>query len=88
MISIAISAFVTIFALGLLIVSLFSYRRHRNMKLLIISVVFLLFLMKGILLSIGLIYEDMVLSVLTSLVFIGAFDFIVLLLLFLATFRR
>ena len=56
--SIAISAFVTIFSLGLLLISIISYWRHKNVKLIFVSVVFLLFLIKGILLSIGLIYED------------------------------
>jgi len=87
-ITIAISAFITIFSCGLFLVSLLSYRRHRSNKLLLISIVFLLFLIKGLILSIGLFYEQEIFAILSSLIFIGVFDFFVLLLLFLATLRR
>jgi hypothetical protein len=61
--SIVIDACITIFALGLLIVSILSYRKYKNLKLLFVSLVFLVFLIKGILLSLGLFYEDFALVI-------------------------
>ena len=84
--SIVISAFVTMFSLGLLVVSLASYRRHKNLKLLFVSFVFLVFLLKGILLSIGLFFDEIV--VFTSVSFMGVFDVFILVLLFVATLKR
>ena len=55
---IILSAFVTIFSVGLLAVSLASYRKYNNLKLLFVSLVFFIFLVKGILLSLGLFYEN------------------------------
>jgi hypothetical protein len=87
---IAISAAVTIFALGLLIVSLMSYRRYRNSKLLFISCVFVVLLIKGVLLSISIFYPvqlkpvtDFMYSPLS-----GFFDVMVLALLFIGTLKR
>jgi hypothetical protein len=87
-ISIASSAFVTNFSLGLLFVSILSYRRHKNVKLLFVCVVFLLFLIKGIILSLGLIYEEELSSIVSSVIYTGLFDLLVLILLFAATLRR
>jgi len=81
-----VSAFVTIFALGLLVVSLASYRRHKRVKLLFVCFVFVVFLVKGVLLSLGLFYEDIVFF--TSPAYFGLFDVIILILLFLATLKR
>ena len=83
---IIISAFVTIFSLGLLIVSLASYKKHKNLKLLFVSIVFMVFLVKGILLSLGLFYQG--LSLTNSLEYNGLFDLIILILLFMATLKR
>ena len=60
-----ISAFITIFSVGLLAVSLASYRKYKNLKLLFVSFVFVVFFIKGILLSFGLFNEDIA-SILTS----------------------
>ena len=83
---IIISAFVTIFALGLLVVSLASYRKYKNLKLLFVSIVFFVFLIKGILLS--LLLFDIQIIDFTSGPFNGLFDLIILILLFLATLKR
>lgn len=83
---IIISAFVTIFSLGLLAVSLASYRKYRNLKLLFVSIVFLVFLIKGILLSLSL-FDFQVIE-LTTYTYNGFFDLIILILLFLATLKR
>ncbi len=52
--SIIINACITIFSLGLLIVSLMSYRKYKNAKLLFVSIVFLVFFVKGIVFSLSL----------------------------------
>jgi len=83
---IVISAFITIFSVGLLGVSLASYRKYKNLKLLFVSLVFLVFLVKGILLSLGLFNEDI--SSILSGTYAGLFDLFVLILLFIATLKR
>ena len=83
---IIISAFITIFSVGLLLVSLASYKKYKNLKLLFVSLVFLVLLIKGILLSIGLFFED--LTILNNITYNGLFDLVVLILLFVATLKR
>ena len=83
---IIISAFVTIFSVGLLAISLASYRKYKNLKLIFVSLVFLVFFIKGILLSLSLFQEEMI--VINSSQFIGLFDLIILILLFIATLKR
>ena len=83
---IIISAFITIFSVGLLAVSLASYRKYKNLKLLFVSLVFLVFLIKGVLLSLGLFNEDIAI-ILTS-TYAGLFDLAILILLFIATLKR
>jgi len=48
---ILISAFLTIFSAGLLLISLASYHKYKSLKLLCVCLVFLVFLIHGILLS-------------------------------------
>jgi len=83
---IIISAFITIFSVGLLAVSLASYKKYKNVKLLFVSLVFLVLLIKGILLSLSLFTEELV--VFTSIPYAGMFDLIILILLFIATLKR
>lgn len=83
---IIISAAVTIFSLGLLLVSLASYRKYKNLKLLFVSIVFLVFLIKGILLSLSLFIDEI--AVIKSTPYTGLFDLIILILLFIATLKR
>ena len=83
---IIISAFITIFSVGLLAVSLASYKKYKNLKLLFVSLVFLIFLIKGVLLSLGLFNEDIA-TILTS-TYAGLFDLAILILLFIATLKR
>lgn len=83
---IIISAFITIFSVGLLAVSLASYKKYKNLKLLFVSLVFLVFLIKGVLLSLGLFNEDIA-TILTS-TYAGLFDLAILILLFIATLKR
>ena len=86
---IAISAGITIFSLGLLIVSLVSYKKYKNSKLLFITLVFFVLLIKGILFSVSLFFPE--LSMINSLLFSiygGLFDLTILVLLFIATLKR
>lgn len=84
--SIILDACITIFALGLFIVSLLSYRKYKNTKLLFVSLVFFVFLIKGMLFSISLFNEQ--LAELTSNPYFRLFDLLVLILLFIATLKR
>ena len=84
--SIIISAGITILALGMLLVSLLSYRRFKNSKLLFVSGAFLLFFIKGLLLSIELFTSE--LTWFTSSMYFHAIDVIILILLFTATLKR
>jgi len=83
---IIISAFITIFSVGLLAISLASYKKYKNKKLLFVSLVFFVLLIKGILLSLNLFTEEY--SILNSLQYVGIFDLIILVLLFIATLKR
>ena len=83
---IIISAFVTIFSVGLLAISLASYRKYKNLKLLFVSLVFLIFLIKGVLLSISLFTEEFV--IINTMPYSGLFDLVILILLFIATLKR
>ena len=84
--SIIISGFLTIFAFGLLIVSLASYKKYKNSKLVFVSLVFLVFFIKGMLTSIGLFYEQ--LTIINLSPYNGLFDLVILILLFIATLKR
>lgn len=86
---IIISAVVTIFSVGLLVVSLLSYKKYKNVKLLFISLVFIVFLIKGILFSLSLFYPSFTeLDMMLFSIYSGMFDVVVLILLFVATLKR
>jgi len=84
--SIVIYGCMTIFALGLLVVSIFSYRKYRNNKLIFVSLSFLMFFIKGVLLSIGM-FNQQIQDLMQS-PYNGIFDFVILTLLLLATLKR
>ncbi|MCX6665931.1 MAG: hypothetical protein NT038_07750 [Euryarchaeota archaeon] len=86
-ITICISACITIFSLGLLWISLASYRKYRNIKLLVVSLVFVVFFIRGILFSLSLFYKDMV-GLISSGIVDGLIDLSILVLLFIATLKR
>ena len=83
---IVLSAFITIFSVGLLFVSLASYRKYKNLKLLFVSLVFLVFLIKGVLQSISLFSGEI--PLLNLFINSGLFDLLILILLFIATLKR
>jgi len=84
--SIIIYACVTIFALGLLVISLLSYIKSKNAKLIFVSLIFLVFFIKGIMLSLSLFYEQV--PSMFSSPYVGLFDLVILVLLFIATLKR
>lgn len=87
--TIAINASITIFSLGLLIISLISYKKYKNQKLIFITLILIVLLVKGILLSITLFNQEI--SSINQILYgpyIGFFDLIILILLFLATLKR
>lgn len=51
-------AWIMIFALILFIVSLYAYHRTRNNRVLLVSIAFSIFFVKGVILSLGLINQD------------------------------
>ena len=88
-INIVINASITILALGLLIISLISYKKYKNKKLLVISFIFIVLLIKGLLLSLTLFDQDI--SIVNSILYgpyLGVFDLIILILLFVSTLKR
>ncbi len=84
-----ISSLITIFSLGLLIISFISYRKHKNTRLLFITIILVVLLIKGILYSLSLFYPSITLlhSLLYS-IYGGLFDLLILILLFIATLKR
>ncbi len=82
----SISPFLIVFSLGMLVTSLMSYRRSKNLKLLFVSVVFLFFLSKGVLLMVSLFNSDV--ARVTTLSSFSVIDVIILVFLFIATLKR
>ena len=80
-------------ALTLLIIAGLSYRRTKNQKILVITIAFACFFIKGVILSIGL-YVGMLSSDSLPPSFVIPFDFLllldflILLLLYFAVFKR
>ncbi|MFO8108910.1 MAG: hypothetical protein R6U17_00060 [Thermoplasmata archaeon] len=52
------AAWITVFALALLTVSLLSYRVNGNHRILVIALAFLVFLVKGVLMSLHILTES------------------------------
>ena len=84
--------FITVFALALFIVGMISWRRSGHPKIAVVSGAFLIFFLKGVIMSIGL-YTD-VLALDVSDGFVLAFDLMlvmdlaILTLLYVAIFRK
>jgi hypothetical protein len=83
---IVLSAGITIFSLNLLIISLLSYKKFRNIKLLLMSLVFLLFFIRGLILSINVITGITV--DLASIVYLWLFDLLILVFLYVTSLKR
>lgn len=81
-----ISAAITIISFVLLIISLHSYNSFKNKKLLLITVVFIFFLIRGIILSLGLFYPSEF-GFSTSF-YMWSFDVVILAILYLSSLKR
>jgi hypothetical protein len=77
-----IIALVVILSLILLIVTLLSFWKYKNKKLFFVSLIFLVFLARGILLSFGL-FRDQIAEI-SSSGYIWVFDLVILILLYIA----
>ena len=84
--SIIIYAFITIFSIGLFCVSLLSFNKSKNKKLLFVSIVFFLFFIKGVILSLSLFLPEVNMNV--TIPILSVFDLLVLALLFIATLKK
>jgi len=74
-----LSVLISGFSLLLFIVSIVAYKRLRAIKLLFIGIAFFIFLIKGVLLSLEFITQD---------IYAIIIDFIILILLYLATAKK
>jgi hypothetical protein len=81
-----VSAGITILSLGIVILSLMSYKDQRNSKLLFITFAFLVFLIKGLVMSLSLFFTELT-SLTTSIYFIGL-DVVTLFIFFVSTLKR
>lgn len=80
-----LTASITMLALGLMILSLLGYRKNHNTKMLFITMVFFVFLIKGLLFTIDLFIEDF--TIFASNLNIWFFDLAVLVLLYIASLK-
>jgi len=80
------NAVVTVFSIGLLIISLASYLKYKGVKLLLISIVFLTYSIKGVLMSIHLFINKTLFT--DGLLASSIFDLVTLLLFYIATLTR
>lgn len=83
---IIIGAAISINALILVVTSLMSYRKYKNVKLLFIFVAFLFFLIRGVLFSIGIFYEPF--QFFTTTYYLLVFDVIILNILYFSALKR
>lgn len=80
-----LTASITMLALGLMILSLLGYRKNHNTKMLFITMVFFVFLIKGLLFTIDLFIEDF--TIFASNLNIWFFDLAVLVLLYIVSLK-
>ncbi len=76
----------TIFSLVLFCVSILSYWRYKKIKLLFISMVFLVFLIRSVVLSLSLFYD--IFASFSSSNYIWILDLIILVILYLTSMKR
>jgi len=84
---------IMILALSLLIIASASFRRTRNEKILIITIAFACFFIKGVILSVGLFIgmlssDSLPPSFVIPFDFLLFLDFLILLLMYFAVFKR
>ena len=78
--------FLTVFSFGLLIISICSYRKSRNKKLIFVNFVFLIFLLKGVLLSLSIFIEEIYDAV--SIQWLALIDLLIICLLFISVLKK
>ena len=83
---IILGAAITIVSFNLFLVSLLSFWKYRNIKLVFTSIIFFFFLIKGVLLSLSLFYEQ--LAPLQSMLYLWVFDLVILVLLYITSLKR
>jgi hypothetical protein len=76
-----IAAFVTAFSLILFIIALNSYRRAKKVRILVISLSFLMFFVKGLIMTIALFFY---VALQGQLAYLGIIDVVILMMLFVA----
>lgn len=81
-----IYGFLTIFSFGLWIISIFSYRKSRNKKIIFVNIVFLIFLIKGVLLSLSVFNSEIFEPL--SIPLLAVFDLIIICLLLIAILKK
>ena len=81
-----LSACITVFSAILFIISLASYKKHKNKKLMFVILVFFIFLIKGIMMSLSMFVDE--LAFLTIHPYFGVLDLIMLLILFVAVVKE
>ena len=84
--TIVLTSCITVFSLGMFLVSLISFRTYKNVKLLFVCVAFFVFFIKGIVQSMSLFSSEV--TFMRPDFFSGLFDMVILILLFMATLKR
>lgn len=80
-----VSASITMLSLGLLVLSLLGYHRNKNLKMLFVSAVFIIFLIKGIIVSLSYFLE---INLFDSMLNILLFDLAILVFLYISSLKR
>jgi hypothetical protein len=83
---IIVSASITIFSFALLVISVLSYWRYRNIKVLFIAAITVLFFIRGIIFSLGLFQHDIL--TMTAQSSFWLFDVVILLFLYMTALKR
>lgn len=86
LVNISIVGITTVFSLGLFIISLTSYRKSKNKKILFVSLVLLLFFIKNLLLSFFLFTAQIQNNI--TILALELFDLLILVFLFIAVLTK
>ena len=86
LVNIGIVGITTVFSLGLLMISLISYHRSKNKKILFVSLVLLLFFIKNLLLSYFLFTAQIQNNI--TILALELFDLLILVFLFIAVLTK
>jgi len=84
--TIILSAGITILSLNLLIVSLLSFRKYKNIKLGLVSMVFFLFFLRGAIFSLSLFYTQF--EEMQMITYFWLFDLVILISFYVVSLKR